>query len=168
MLKQACPLLSACTRFPHAMRALIMIHFQGKIVAICHCHIRIVRVYSANHSVSIEDAKRVEDPILFVRPCKCIEDARSLVPASKAASASKRNFSTGRTMVEESPPDVSNPTPNPLPFPKGEGSYHYHACRVSACPPSSLTRVGSPLSSASIEVFSVYEFGRITNPAEWR
>ena len=68
--------------------------FRGKIVAICHCHIRVVRVYSANHSVSIEDAKRVEDPILFERPCKCIEDARSLVPASKAASASKRNFST--------------------------------------------------------------------------
>ena len=100
-----------------------MIQFQGKIVAICHCHIRVVRVYSANHSVSIEDAKRVEDPILFERPCNpeglevilkcvlhevqrtvpkasilastlCIEDARSLVPASKAASASKRNFST--------------------------------------------------------------------------
>ena len=42
---------------------------RGKIVAICHCHIRIVCVYSANHSVSIEDAKRVEDPILFERPC---------------------------------------------------------------------------------------------------
>ena len=27
----------------------------------------------------IEDAERVEDPILFERPCKCIEDARSLV-----------------------------------------------------------------------------------------
>ena len=96
---------------------------RGKIVAICHCHIRVVRVYSANHSVSIEDAKRVEDPILFERPCNpeglevilkcvlhevqrtvpkasilastlCIEDARSLVPASTAASASKRNFST--------------------------------------------------------------------------
>ena len=28
MFKQACPLLSACTRFPHATRALIMIQFQ--------------------------------------------------------------------------------------------------------------------------------------------
>ena len=27
----------------------------------------------------IEDAERVGDPILFERPCKCIEDARSLV-----------------------------------------------------------------------------------------
>ena len=40
----------------------------------------------------IEDAERVEDPILFVRPCKCIEDARSLVLRLEQPSASQRNF----------------------------------------------------------------------------
>ncbi len=77
----------------------------------------------ASMQLCIEDAERVEDPILFERPCNpeglevilkcvlhevqrtvpkasilastlCIEDARSLVTASKAVSASKRNFST--------------------------------------------------------------------------
>ena len=41
---------------------------------------------------SIEDAEWVEDPTLCVRPCKCVDEARSLVIASKAQSASKRNF----------------------------------------------------------------------------
>ena len=36
----------------------------------------------------------VEDPTLFERPCKCFVDARSLVQASRVASASKRNFNT--------------------------------------------------------------------------
>ena len=40
----------------------------------------------------IEDAERVEDPILFERPCKCIEDARSLVLRLDLPSASQRNF----------------------------------------------------------------------------
>ena len=40
----------------------------------------------------IEDAERVEDPILFERPCKCIEDARCLVLRLDLPSASQRNF----------------------------------------------------------------------------
>ena len=40
----------------------------------------------------IEDAERVEDPVLFERPCKCIEDARSLVLRLDLPSASQRNF----------------------------------------------------------------------------
>ena len=40
----------------------------------------------------VEDAERVEDPILFVRPCKCIEDARSLVLRLDLPGASQRNF----------------------------------------------------------------------------
>ena len=40
----------------------------------------------------IEDAERVEDPILFERPCKCIADARSLVLRIDLPSASQRNF----------------------------------------------------------------------------
>ena len=43
-------------------------------------------------SLCIKDAERVEDPILFVRPCKCIEDARSLVLRLEQPSASQRNF----------------------------------------------------------------------------
>ena len=104
--------------------------------------------------MSIEDAMRVEDPILFERPCNpeglevilkcvlhevqrtvpkasilastlCIEDARSLVPASKAASASKRNFSTikAEPWLRSHRLVCPNPTPNPLPFGEGEGSF---------------------------------------------
>ena len=46
----------------------------------------------ASMQLCIEDAERVEDPILFERPCKHIEDVRSLVAASRAVSASKRNL----------------------------------------------------------------------------
>ena len=37
------------------------------------------RKTSSYPPLCIEDAERVGDPILFERPCKCIEDARSLV-----------------------------------------------------------------------------------------
>lgn len=40
----------------------------------------------------VEDARWVEDPTLFERPCKWVEDLRSLVRAGGHESASKRNF----------------------------------------------------------------------------
>ena len=46
----------------------------------------------SSYPLCIEDAERVEDPILFERPCKCIEDARSLVLRLDLPGASQRNF----------------------------------------------------------------------------
>ena len=71
---------------------------DATVVGRCYCSSKTL-LWFEGATVGSKTQQWVEDPTLFERPCKCFVDARSLVQASRVASASKRNFNTAYEYV---------------------------------------------------------------------